>query len=83
MNTLKLIIQNGFNTSTLDLIVSEYNLDGYVSTHSFINSDFNKCEDLESIKAFSKIMDDKHHVLNVEPRMINLMGEDEYFDFIG
>ena len=82
MNTINLIIENGFNTQTLDLIVSKNNLDGYVATHVIINSDFNKEQSLETLKAFSKIMVDEIHVLDVEPRMIELMGEDEYFDFI-
>ena len=82
MNTVNLIIENGFNDEVVDVIVSELSLDGYTEAHKVIKKDFNECDDLELLKKFAMIMDDHHHIVDVEPRMCELMGEDEYFEMV-
>lgn len=80
MRALKLIAENGIE-SGMDLIVSEYNLDGYVSAGEIIRVEFSKCDDLEALKPFALVMDEHYHICDIEPKMIDLMG-DEFFDWI-
>ena len=86
MNALTQIIKNGFNDSSvsaLKLAITGDALSSMEVAFLAIRKDFEECEDLETLKKFSKIMIDEIHVLDVEPKMIALMGEDEFYDFIG
>ena len=85
MNILNHIIKNGFNQSSLSALKVEITGDALSDreiTFTAIKSAFNECEDLETLKQFSKIMVDEIHVVDIEPKMIKIMGEDEFFDFI-
>jgi hypothetical protein len=86
MNALNQIIKNGFSNSSIEALKiaitgNEFSDRGI--TFAVIKKEFDECEDLETLKAFSKIMIDEVHVLDVEPKMISIMGEDDFFDFIG
>ena len=86
MNILNHIIENGFNQSSvsaLKVAITGDALSDRTTTFTAIKAAFNECDDLEVLKPFSKIMIDEFHVVDVEPKMIKIMGEDEFFDFIG
>lgn len=82
MNTLQYIVDNGFNAESMSIIVKETGVERNFTCHPVIKSQFENCSDLELLKKFSLIMDDQIHIVDVESRMVELMGEDEYYDFI-
>ena len=86
METLNKIIKNGFNNATIEdlkLAITGDVLSDREITFAVIKKEFAECEDLEILKSFAKIMIDEIHVLDVEPKMIEVMGEDKFYDFIG
>jgi len=56
---------------------------GYKTVAAILNAEWEVCSDLDCLKSFAEIMIDQSHVVDVEPKMVDLMGEDEFFDFIG
>ena len=86
METLNKIIKNGFNNATIEdlkLAITGDILSDREITFAVIKKEFAECDNLEVLKSFAKIMIDEIHVLDVEPKMIKIMGEDEFYDFIG
>ena len=81
MNTLEMINANGFEAG-MDLIVTKLELNGYVEAAKIIRAEFDSETNLETLKDFAVIMQDNDHIVDVEERMIDVMGEDEYFDLI-
>ena len=86
METLNKIIKNGFNNASIEALkitITGDVLSEREITFAVIKKEFAECDNLEVLKSFSKIMIDEIHVLDVEPKMIEVMGEDGFYDFIG
>jgi len=82
MENLKIIIELGFTQGMDAIKESNDTPNGYKTVSSILNAEWDDCSDLDCLKAFALIMIDNHHVVDVEPKMIELMGEDDFFDFI-
>ena len=77
MNLLKLIIENGFSREIFDLS----GIEGQKNLSLEVTKQWKECDDIDTLKSFAKIMADEIHIVDVEPKMVEIMG-DEYFDFI-
>ena len=81
MNALNLVIEQGIE-SAVEKIMSELKFENYPQAHAVIAKEFNECNNIEVLTKFSVIMIDHNNIVDVEPKMIELMGEDEFFDLV-
>ncbi|MEQ3658619.1 MAG: hypothetical protein ABNH21_06655 [Glaciecola sp.] len=81
MNTVNSIVNNGL-IATRNEFFTLNNTQDFDQFCAIVRKDFEECQDLDLLKKFAVIMDQKHDIVDVEDKMCELMGEDEYFDFI-
>ncbi|HEY7866595.1 MAG TPA: hypothetical protein VIC51_11395 [Psychromonas sp.] len=82
LDTIQFIIDNGFNAESMGKIIEETGVGRKFDHHPIVKQQFEECGDLEKLKAFALIMDEHHHIVDVESKMCELMGEDEYFEMV-